>query len=241
MAAPVVTGTVALMLEANPALTPNAVKAILEYTAEERPGEPYFAQGAGLLNTKGAIRLARFFGTPQQTFPEPGDTIENEWIAWSQDIVWGNERVSGGVPLPGANAWALNVRWGVETTRSGRPIVWGAEADDSIIWGVNFDDSIIWGVNFDDSIIWGVNFDDSIIWGVNDNDSIIWGVNFDDSIIWGVNFDDSIIWGVNTDDSIIWGVNNDDTIIWGVSAPTQVLWPADPPVDNRRRNKSGRD
>ena len=34
MAAPVVSGTVALMLQANPALTPNAVKAILQYTAE---------------------------------------------------------------------------------------------------------------------------------------------------------------------------------------------------------------
>ena len=35
MAAPVVSGTVALMLEANPSLTPNAVKAILQYTAQE--------------------------------------------------------------------------------------------------------------------------------------------------------------------------------------------------------------
>ena len=34
MSAPVVTGTVALMLQANPSLTPNAVKAILQYTAE---------------------------------------------------------------------------------------------------------------------------------------------------------------------------------------------------------------
>ena len=34
MAAPVVTGTVALMLQANPSLTPNAVKAILQYTAQ---------------------------------------------------------------------------------------------------------------------------------------------------------------------------------------------------------------
>src|SRR5205814_9895831 len=32
MATPVVAGTVALMLQANPALTPNAVKALLEYT-----------------------------------------------------------------------------------------------------------------------------------------------------------------------------------------------------------------
>ena len=34
MATPVVSATVALMLEANPSLTPNAVKAILAYTAQ---------------------------------------------------------------------------------------------------------------------------------------------------------------------------------------------------------------
>ncbi|PYQ69975.1 MAG: hypothetical protein DMG01_28280, partial [Acidobacteria bacterium] len=38
MSAPVVTGTVALMMQANPSLTPNLVKAILQYTAETRPG-----------------------------------------------------------------------------------------------------------------------------------------------------------------------------------------------------------
>ena len=32
MAAPVVAGTVALMLQANPGLTPNLVKAILQFT-----------------------------------------------------------------------------------------------------------------------------------------------------------------------------------------------------------------
>ncbi|MGE0446829.1 MAG: S8 family peptidase, partial [Vicinamibacterales bacterium] len=40
MAAPVVAGTVALMLEAKPSLTPNAVKAILQYTAEDRAEGP---------------------------------------------------------------------------------------------------------------------------------------------------------------------------------------------------------
>src|SRR6185503_8755623 len=38
MAAPAVSGTVALMLQANPNLTPNLVKAILQYTAQLYPG-----------------------------------------------------------------------------------------------------------------------------------------------------------------------------------------------------------
>src|SRR5690606_19663151 len=53
MAAPVVTGTVALMLQANPKLTPNAVKAILQYTAQSSEAEHPLAQGAGLLNVRG--------------------------------------------------------------------------------------------------------------------------------------------------------------------------------------------
>ena len=40
MAAPVVAGTIALMLEENPSLTPNAVKAILMATAQTMPDEP---------------------------------------------------------------------------------------------------------------------------------------------------------------------------------------------------------
>src|SRR5262245_4206248 len=50
MAAPVVAGTVALMLEANPKLTPNLVKAILQYTAQSY-GYSALREGAGFLNT----------------------------------------------------------------------------------------------------------------------------------------------------------------------------------------------
>ena len=59
MATPVVAGSVALMLQANPALTPNAVKAILEYTAENRAGYNRLTEGAGFLNAKGAVDLAQ--------------------------------------------------------------------------------------------------------------------------------------------------------------------------------------
>ena len=119
MAAPVVAGTVALMLEANPDLTPNAVKAILQYTAEAREGASFLAQGAGLLNALGAVRMASFFEAPKKGMPVPIDVIEDEPIEWSRHIIWGNDRLGGGFPLPGSNAWALGVTWGAEATQGG--------------------------------------------------------------------------------------------------------------------------
>jgi serine protease AprX len=119
MAAPVVAGTVALLLETNPDLTPNAVKAILQYTAEKRTGESLLSQGAGLLNARGAIRMAQFFAAPRRGVPQPVDRIEGELIAWSQEVIWGDRVFAGGVPLPGASAWKVGVPWGADRAPGG--------------------------------------------------------------------------------------------------------------------------
>jgi serine protease AprX len=122
MSAPVVTGAVALMLQANPALTPNAVKAILQFTAEERTGYDHLTQGAGFLNARGAVELARRFaaagsGTPADPTP------------WSRHLIWGNRLIVGGALAPDASAWARNVVWGSSVTSSGEPVVWGTMCD----------------------------------------------------------------------------------------------------------------
>ena len=59
MAAPLVAGTAALMFEANPTLTPNLIKTLLMYTAQQLPNFNMFEQGAGELNIDGAVRLAK--------------------------------------------------------------------------------------------------------------------------------------------------------------------------------------
>ena len=59
MATPIAAGTAALMLQANPSLTPNLVKAILMYTAQPLAGFNMLEQGAGQVNIEGAVRLAR--------------------------------------------------------------------------------------------------------------------------------------------------------------------------------------
>src|SRR6267143_687056 len=59
MSTAVISGAVALMLQANPGLTPNMVKAILMYTAQIMDGPDLFEQGAGMLNVDGAVRMAK--------------------------------------------------------------------------------------------------------------------------------------------------------------------------------------
>jgi hypothetical protein len=94
MATPVVAGAAALLLQRNPRLTPNLVKAILEYTAQPLEGFNTLEQGAGELNIEGAVRLAGLIrtdvkrltlGEPLLTGPVP---VESTTIA-DVNFVWG--------------------------------------------------------------------------------------------------------------------------------------------------------
>ncbi|HJQ67342.1 MAG TPA: S8 family serine peptidase [Blastocatellia bacterium] len=59
-AAPHVAGTIALMLQANPGLTPDRIKLILQETATPMLGYTRYEVGAGHLNTYAAVRKAAF-------------------------------------------------------------------------------------------------------------------------------------------------------------------------------------
>ena len=59
-AAPHVAGTVAMMLQANPSLTPDRIKNILQETASPMLGYSRYEVGAGPLNTYAAVRKAAF-------------------------------------------------------------------------------------------------------------------------------------------------------------------------------------
>src|SRR5439155_806744 len=124
MAAPVVTGTVALMLQANPTLTPNLVKALLQYTAQAYPGYSPLRQGAGFLNTLGAVRLAKYYANPHV-----GDRMPVQKV-WSRQINWGSHRLTGFI-RPSANAWATNIVWG---TSADTDVTWGEAADDVVVY-----------------------------------------------------------------------------------------------------------
>jgi subtilisin family serine protease len=232
MAAPVVSGTVALMLQANPSLTPNLIKAILQYTAQPYPGYNPLREGAGFLNSYGAVRLAKFYADNRAGTRVPVQST------WGRKIIWGNHQISGGYLSPRGNAWANNVIWGSARTVSGLNIVWGTDCGsncdnivwgtqdangDNIVWGTGGDDNIVWGtMSRLDNIVWGTGGDDNIVWGTDcgggDCDNIVWGTTDGDNIVWGTaDRLDNIVWGTNGIDNIVWGTNGDDNIVWGTS------------------------
>jgi serine protease AprX len=223
-ATPVVTGTIALMLQANPALTANAVKAVLQYSAY-RYGYDALTEGAGFLNTQGAIELARFFASPTATYP-----IEPQW---SRHLIWGNRRITGGVLTPDANAWSPDVTWG-DATRAAGPIAWGLRpltGSESTVgwsaWGTGCADAACTTASWDAgtyNVVWGSQCGgndcaappsswsaaDAPIWSSQDQDTIVWGTNDHDTIVWGTNDQDTIVWGTTDQDTIVWGTNCDD-------------------------------
>src|SRR5882672_5034168 len=107
MATPVVAGAAALLLQANPRLTPNLVKAILMYTAQPLAGFNTFEQGMGEINIEGAVRLARlvrtdlsnstWLGAPLlvANAPAPQSTIGSYTFSWSQGMVLNNTYATG--------------------------------------------------------------------------------------------------------------------------------------------------
>jgi len=241
MAAPVVSGTIALMLQANPALTPNAVKAILEYTAQSDAGFNHLTQGAGFLNARGAVRLAELFAGQ----PVRGDDAADQ-ATWSRHIIWGNHRVGGGQIHAEANAWDENIVWGTAFTDDGDNIVWGTRCDDetcdNIVWGTGLDDeNIVWGTaRGDDNIVWGTGSHENIVWGTecggDDCEHIVWGSLCDaegcDNIVWGTGSpDDHIVWGTTGRDDIVWGTGDDpDNIVWGsLRDEDNIVWGATTP------------
>ena len=244
MAAPMVAGTVALMLQANPKLTPNLVKAIIEYTAQTYNYDA-LTQGAGFLNAKGAVDLAKFLAAPQvgQNYPH------NK--AWSRTILWGNHRLNHGLIKPAGSAYALNTVWGASTDGEGDNIVWGtvcgrdAECD-NIVWGTSSLDAANIGLGTvdteGDNIVWGTadGETDNIVWGtacgVTECDNIVWGTECGaadcDNIVWGTSVAegelDNIVWGTAAAleaDNIVWGTSGGtDNIVWATSGETTPLF-----------------
>ncbi|HJQ31006.1 MAG TPA: S8 family serine peptidase [Pyrinomonadaceae bacterium] len=107
MATPVVAGAAALLLQANPKLTPNMVKLVLAYTAQPLAGFNQLEQGAGQLNVEGAVRLAKLIRTDLSAAtplgapllngaaPDPKSTVGGTTFDWSQAVGFGRAYARG--------------------------------------------------------------------------------------------------------------------------------------------------
>ena len=222
MAAPVVTGVVALMLEANPDLTPNAVKAILQYTAQIMDGESALAQGAGLVNAAGAIRMARFFAARGGNLGATADVIEGEVVPWSRQIIWGNFRVTGGMPLPGANAWTMGLPWGAKKVGKKTPVVWGARIIDKGLMSTAGEDNIVWATS--DNIVWATGGRDNIVWATGGRDNIVWATGGGENIVWATSGRENIVWATGGRDNIVWATKGRDNIVWATADQENIVW-----------------
>jgi serine protease AprX len=163
MSAPVVAAAVASLLEKNPYLSPDQLKARLMKTASKSfptssvatdpaTGISYtsyydiFTVGAGYLDTSAALsNNDPAYGSaqsPSATFNSSNKTaslaVYGNSLIWGSSLIWGNSLVWGNnVLLSGTSIiWGTSLIWG-DVTPSGLSLIWG----DSVTSGA----SIIWG------------------------------------------------------------------------------------------------
>ena len=216
MAAPVVSGAIALMLQANPQLTPNQVKAIVQYTARSHPDYDPLTQGAGWLNARGAVELARFFATTSSgVHPVSAD--------WGRRLIWGNQLIDGGRLTETANAWSPLVTWGAPRTLLGQEVTWGVICATSTCdgesgswrrWGATCANlscsDVTWGTGGSQNVVWGTTCgggDCRTPWTIGGVGHLLLGSGNGSTVVWGTEAE-TVVWGTTCQDAscepVIW-------------------------------------
>ncbi len=139
MATPVVSGAAALLLQQNPFLTPDQVKARLmksayktfprySSTTDPTTGITYTSQydmftvGAGYLDIQAALSNLDLTSSAAGSALSPAvavDSSGNVYVVKSSSVVWGNSVVWGTSVV-----WGNSVIWG--TSVSGQSVIWGS-------------------------------------------------------------------------------------------------------------------
>ncbi len=176
MATPTVSGAVALLLQQNPFMRPDQVKARLMKTAyktfptssvsvDAKTGQTFtsyydvFTVGAGYLDIAEALASTDLAPAATASALSPSavynpatgtvSLVNGNSVVWGTSVVWGNSVV-----------WGHSVVWG--TNVSGNSVVWGT----SVVWGssVMSGFSVVWGNSTDaaSSVVWGSSALDSV-------------------------------------------------------------------------------
>ncbi|HEV8132711.1 MAG TPA: S8 family peptidase [Acidobacteriota bacterium] len=198
MSTPYVTGTIALMLQANPSLTPRMVKMLLCLTATKLDQPHILEQGNGLLNALTAVQMARVTDMPGKRLGQmsPKWSLDGEDVWAGGAVALSNKIAYSKLVNPAvARFWGSGIPW-LNAIVQGNSVIWsdGFLSTTSIVWS----DGVIWS----DSIIWSDTPDPnappdpdappdlgSIIWSdtvTTDLDAIIWSdtILFADTVIW---------------------------------------------------------
>ena len=139
MAAPVVAGAAALLLQKYPTLTPDSVKARLMLSADKwmmpNGGRDITAYGAGYLNIPAALAntavATKSAVSPRLFRDAVGNVLMNTSDLFKTDqVIWGTSGLNN---LQGI--WGDQVIWGTQ-------VIWGSQ----VLWGdANWTDQVIWG------------------------------------------------------------------------------------------------
>jgi len=191
MATGVVSGAVADLLQAQPRLTPDQVKARLMKTAyktfpqfssvyDPTSGNTYTSQydvftvGAGYLDIAAALASTDLAsGTAMSPTAIYDSSTGNVYLSSDPSAVWGTSPTWSGPAVWGNSQFLFSnsVMWGASGT-NGTSVMWGASG----MWG----SSVMWGANTDSgfSTIWS----NSVMWGASGSwaSSVMWGANVDD-------------------------------------------------------------
>ncbi|HKQ98150.1 MAG TPA: S8 family serine peptidase [Candidatus Polarisedimenticolia bacterium] len=172
LAAPMVAGAAALMIQADPTLRPSDIKARLMASATHGEDLP-FATGAGYLDVMAALEAtikASSANSPRAVPLASGEVgvipIDEPWDGgWQLGLIWGGGRSFG----------ALMDSENPKVTPSG--LVWGGRmllSTDGLVWGGR-------GLLGADSLVWGgrgLVGADSLVWGGRGQlgaESLVWG------------------------------------------------------------------
>ena len=209
MASPVVAGAAALLLQTNQAISANALKVSLQFTARILPEIDVLTQGAGTVNISGALMLADAINPRaplganwiRRRLTAVNSDAAGNTIVWGRRIIYGDRFVQPSFAELHLFRWDDDIVWAYDAVKDG--IVWNKA--DNIVWGDQ--DGIVWGNVH--NIVWGDS--ETIQWGNAADDNIGWGNDESDNVVWGI--DDNVAWGLA--DDVVWGNSNDDNIVWG--------------------------
>ncbi len=157
MATPIVSGAVALLLQQNPSLTPDQVKARLMRTAWKGVGQYTFSHD----------RLGNLYNNEYDLFTYGAGYLDIDAALADTNVATG--LALSPTALQNSNGSVTIANTTLDSNFAGSSVVWGAN---SVVWGT----SVVWGsgVLSANSVVWGAT---SVVWGATSvtGDSVVWG------------------------------------------------------------------